>query len=767
MIGAALPRREDARILRGETRYLDDIDRPGMMHAAFVRSPHAHAAISGIALPEPALDAAVLLATDLGDVGAFPVMHPGGAEVADAEAHPVLAGHEVRYAGQPIALVVASSRALAEDVVDAVEVEYEPRPVSLDPRTAPVSMMRWSGGRGDVAAAFAAATHVVRGRYALPRLVAAPMESRGVIAEHDPRTDELTVWCSAQDVHRPLAQLAHILGRPAGSIHVIVPDVGGAFGSKGVIAPEVAAVAAAAIRLGAPVKWTEDRLENLVGAYQGRGIEGELELALGEEGLILGLRARLWADLGGYLLTTTPVPPRTAGTLITGCYDIPAARVEVVGAQTHKAPTGPYRGAGRPDAAYMIEALIDDAARQTGIDRIALRRRNLIRTFPHRTATGLEYDSGDFEGCLDRALELLQEGRGAAPDRPRPLATSGRADDPPPRGCGVALFVERAGGAWETAQITLASDGSFEIASSSSPHGQGHDITFAQIAAARLHVRVDAVRLSFGDSATSPPGVGTFGSRSVSQAGSAVALACEELVRRAAARASERLGVDQAAVRLTAEGFVPDGSAPDGSAPDSTPDGSAPAGSAPDSTPDCEGRRAVTWAELAADGAPPLSAEARFESANVFSSGAYAAEVEIDPGTGALTVLALAAVDDAGTVINPLLAHGQVIGGIAQGLGECLTEEAAYDDAGQPRSGSLLDYTLLTAAEIPPITAGEIATPSPLNPLGAKGVGEGGAIGTVPAVANAVADALGGRRVALPFSSERLWWALHPEGAER
>jgi carbon-monoxide dehydrogenase large subunit len=552
------------------------------------------------------------------------------------------------------------------------------------------------------------------------------METRGVIAEHEPRADLLTVWCSAQDIHRPLAQLSHILGRSPDSIHMIVPDVGGAFGSKGVIAPEVAAVAAAAVRLGTPVKWAEDRLENLVGTYQGRGIEGDLELALDADGRILGLRARLWADLGAYLLTTTPVPPHTAATLIPGCYEIPAASVEITGSRTNKVPTGPYRGAGRPDAAYMIEALIDDAARQTGIDPISLRRRNLIRKFPHLTITGLEYDSGNFEGCLDLALELLADARGAVTDPEDALAVLGT---------GVALYVERAGGGWETARIVLAPGGRFEVASSSSPHGQGHDTTFAQIAADRLHVSLDPVELSFGDSATSPPGVGTFGSRSVSQAGSAVALAADDLVRQATERAAQRLGVDPSAVRLTASGFARGG--------------------------DLCG--AVTWSELSADGLPPLRADARFQSANVFSSGAYAADVAIDSETGVLTVCRLVAVDDAGTLINPLLARGQVIGGVVQGLGECLTEEAVYDDAGQLRSGSFLDYNLLTAAEVPRIATGEIVTPSPLNPLGAKGAGEGGAVGTVPAVANAVADALGGRRVALPFTAERLWHALHDE----
>jgi carbon-monoxide dehydrogenase large subunit len=709
MIGASLRRREDARVLRGETCYLDDIERPGMVHAAFVRSPYAHAAIESISVPSRAEGVvAVITAADRGEsVAPFPVMEPAGAEVRAAEAHPVLAAAEVRYTGQPVALVIARSRALAEDAAELVEVEYDPRLVITAPRASERALMRWHRRAGDVEAAFARAAHVVAGSYELPRLVASPIETRGCVASHHPRADLLTVWCSAQDPHRPLEQLTHILRRPADAIRVIVPDVGGAFGSKGVIAPEVAAVAAAALRLGIPVKWAEDRLENMLAAAQGRGIEGDLELALDADGRMLALRARLWSDLGGYLLTTTPLPPITAATLIAGCYDIGVAEVTVVGAQTHKVPIGPYRGAGRPEAAYMLESLVDAAARQTGIDRVTLRRRNLIRAFPHTTPTGLEYDSGDFERCLDLALELAGDAPGAG-------------DTAYTRGTGIALYVERAGGAFESAEIELLAGGRFAVASSSSPHGQGHDITFAQIAAERLHVPVDAIELHFGDSATTPPGVGTFGGRSVAMAGSAVAVAADQLVQRARALAAE-VGL--------------------------------------------EGDGALNWGALAQAADTPLRAEATFRSANVFSSGAYAASVRIDRATGALTVERLVAVDDAGTLINPLLAHGQVIGGAVQALGECLSEEAVYDDDGQMRSGSFLAYGLLTAADIPPIVTAEVQTPSPLNPLGAKGVGEGGAVGALPAVANAVTDALGGCHVAPPFSAEKLWRALSGRAA--
>ncbi|HET9104190.1 MAG TPA: xanthine dehydrogenase family protein molybdopterin-binding subunit [Solirubrobacteraceae bacterium] len=716
-IGAPVPRREDDRVLRGATRFIDDIEPVRTGHVAVVRSPHARALITGVSVPEHADGLiAVITAADLrGRVRAFPLTEPAGAVLAD-EPHPVLAGDEVRYAGQPVALVIAGSRAQAEDAAELVEVDYEPQDAVVAPRESERELMAWTRRTGDVEAAFARATHVARGRYALPRLAAVPMEARGCVAAYDRARDELTVWGSFQDPHRPLEQLAHILDRDPASIHVIVPDVGGAFGSKGVIAPEVAAVAAAAMLIDRPLKWTEDRLENLVGSYQGRGIEGDLELALDGEGRMLALRARLWADLGGYLLTTTAIPPHTAATLICGVYDIPVAEVRMTGMQTHKVPTGPYRGAGRPDAAYMIEALVEQAARELGADAVQLRRRNLVRSFPYPTATGLQYDSGDYARCLDLALEMA--GERPAQDGAGPII-----------GRGVGMYVERAGGAWESATIALGPGGRFTVATSASAHGQGHETTFAQIAADRLCVPAGLIGIEHGDS-RGPAGVGTFGSRSTAQAGSAVALAAEELIAAARPRAARHLGVPAGDVALGNNGFRGPGPDP------------------------------VSWAELAGGDGEPLRGQARFASANVFSSGAYVAEVAIEPDTGATAVTRLIAVDDAGTLINPLLVHGQVIGGAVQALGECLTEEVVFDEDGQNRSGSLLDYSLLTAAEVPPILTGEVVTPSPLNPLGAKGAGEGGAVGALPAVANAVADALGGRHLDPPYTADRVWRAL-------
>ncbi|MBV8711197.1 MAG: xanthine dehydrogenase family protein molybdopterin-binding subunit, partial [Solirubrobacterales bacterium] len=674
MIGRPLRRREDLPLVQGHGRYVDDLNPSGLAHVAFVRSHHARARIVGVRVPAVAPGLLrVLTAADLvGRARPLPVMEPQGAAVADVP-HPILAEDEVRYAGQPVAAVVAESRAQAVDATELVEVEYEQYSAVVEPSGAPETLLRWERTAGDVDGMLAAAAHRVKARHRIPRLVAAPIEPRGVVVAYDDQEDLLTVWASAQDPHRPLAQLAHALERPAEKIRVLVPDVGGAFGSKGVIALEAVAVAIAAIELGRPLKWIEDRAENFLAAYQGRGVEAEVELGLDGRGRILAVRARILADLGAYLLPSTAIPPHTTAMLMTGCYDVPAAAVSVRGARTDKVPTGPYRGAGRPEAAYLLERTVDVAARQLGIDPVCLRRRNLIRSFPYRSALGWTYDSGDYERCLDRALELV----GAPP--PGRLV-----------GTGVAMYVERAGGNWESARVTVEATGRVIARSGSSPHGQGHATTFAQIVADGLGISAEDVEVRFGDL----PGVGTFASRSVAMGGSALVRATERLLNQAARRAAGMLGCRPHA--LTRSGLR--WTAPDG--------------------------RAVTLAQIAG-AAGDLQAEARFESDLVFGSGAYAAVVEIDPATGALHVLRLAAVDDAGTIINPLLAEGQVLGGVAQGLGAVLLEEAVHDADGQLRGASFAEYSLPGAAEMPPVAAAFVPTPSPNNPLGAKGIGEG------------------------------------------
>jgi aerobic carbon-monoxide dehydrogenase large subunit len=695
LAGRPLRRREDERILRGRTRYLDDIDPPGAAHVAFVRSPFAHARINGIEVPDGLEGVfAVITAADLeGRVSDLPVQGIDGGEVS-AEGHPVLAGEEVRYAGQPVAAVLAESRPAAEDAAERVDVDYDPLEPVLDARGSDVDMAHWHKVSGDVDGVFESAEHVVRARHALPRLAPVPMEPRGAIASYDEPDDMLTVWVSAQDSHRQLAGLAQVLGRTEDSIHVIVPDVGGAFGSKGAPAPETMLVAAAAMTSGRTVKWAEDREENFVASYQGRGVEAEVELALDGDATMLALRARIWADLGGYLMPTTAIPGHTTAMLMCGVYDIRVADVELVGRRTNKVPTGPYRGAGRPEAAYFLECTVDVAARELRIDPLEIRRRNLIREFPYETALGWTYDSGDYARCLDTAEELVNRER--------------HSDEVRVVGTGFGMYVERAGGMFETADAELLPNGKLLVRSGSSPHGQGHDTTFAQLAADRLGVELEDVELRFGDSKEVPRGVGTFASRSVAMGGSAVVQAVDALKEKCAAVAAGR---------------------------------------------------SMSLREVA-EAEPGIRASARFSSDLVFSSGAYGAVIEIERATGRLRVLRLVAVDDAGTIVNPLLAEGQVIGGSAQGLGQCLVEEAVYDEEGNPTFASFVGYSLLTAAEMPPVLAAFVESPSPLNPLGAKGIGEGGAIGTPAAVANAVSDALGGVRIDPPFTDAKLWRAL-------
>jgi len=701
-VGRPLPRFEDERFTRGEARFVDDLRLPGMLHAAFVRSPYAHARLLAIdaeaacSLPGVAL---VLTAADVaGEVSPFPINPFEDAEIA-ALPHPVLAEGRVRYVGQAVAVAVADSPARAVEAAEAVAIEYEELEPVLEPGDASTPLheqapdnvlLRWSRTEGDVDAVFAAAHTVVSARVRMPRLIASPLEPRGAVADYDAGSDLLTIWISAQDQHRQLNGLSAVLRRDRDRMRVVVPDVGGAFGSKGVPSAETAAVALCALRLRRPVKWTETRTENGLAAYQGRGADVDASLALDADGTMLALRARYLGDLGAYLYATTPVAPLTGGKLLTGCYAIPVADVEVVGAATTKVPTGPYRGAGRPEAALVVERLVDLTARELGLDPVELRRRNLVppEAFPYRTPLGYTYDSGDYEGALDLALEL------ADVDAARAEQRAGAAV-----GVGVALYVERVGPGWESGAVRLDENGRVVCRTGSVPNGQGHETTFAQIVADELGVGPQEVEVRFGDSAEIPAGMGTFASRSVAVGGSALLLAARE-VRERLARGEE----------------------------------------------------------------PPLEAEARFELPGpAFSFGAYVAVVEVDLETGEVRLRRLVAVDDCGRVVNPLLAEGQVVGAAVQAIGECLFEQVGYDDAGQPLAVNLYDYHLPRPQSVPEIVSALRETPSPLNPLGAKGVGEGGSIGTPAAIANAVCDALaplGVRHLDPPFTAPRVWEAI-------
>ncbi|HLW47932.1 MAG TPA: xanthine dehydrogenase family protein molybdopterin-binding subunit [bacterium] len=762
-IGKSVRARETLRPIRGLARYVDDLVLPGAAHLAIVRSPVAHARIRRIdtaaARRVPGV-LAVVTGADLADrTDGFPVNVQEGARVT-AVPHRALATDTVRYAGEPVAAVAAETPEAAFDAAALVSVEYDELPAVTDVRAAlggPVALhaaapdnalLRWRRAHGDVDAAMASAARVVRARFSIPRIVGAPMEPRGGAASYDAGTDMLTVWCSTQDPHRPLAQLSRMLKRPEDRLRIIVPDVGGAFGVKGSPAPEVAVAAVLAMDLRRPVKWMETRRENFLSCYQARGVEADAELALDAGGRFTALRMRLLADLGAYMYPATTTVPLTAAILVINVYATPAADVELIGVATTKPPTGPYRGAGRPEAVYVMERLVDLAARETGIDPIDLRRRNFIapERFPYRTPLGWVYDSGQYALCLDRGLDAIGY------ERWRREQARARAEGRL-LGIGVAAYVERAGTAlWEAAALTVAPDGRVVARMGSTPQGQGHETTFAQIAADALGVSPDAITVEHGDSAVVPRGVGTFGSRSVTVGGSALWNAAQKIQAKALRIAAHLLEAAPGDVVRDGDRYAVRGAA----------------------------ARGVTFAEIAAAAYQPgrlprdmelgLDAAATFAlPAPVFPSGAYVAVVEVERDTGAVRILALVAVDDAGRVINPFLAEAQVIGAVAQGIGETLFEEAVYDEAGQPLTTTFGEYAMPRAANTPAVHGEFVETLSPFNPLGAKGVGEAGSIAAPPAVANAVMDALaplGVRHLDLPLRPETIWRAIREAGAQ-
>ncbi|MGH7609626.1 MAG: xanthine dehydrogenase family protein molybdopterin-binding subunit [Candidatus Dormibacteria bacterium] len=751
-VGRPLARREDRKLVQGAGTYLDDVRPPDCAHLVFARCPVPHARLLGIdtgAARALAGVLEVLTAQDLPQsaqplpLRTLPL--PPTVEVLGAPM-PLLAGDRARFAGEAVAAVVAESRALAEDGADLVQLDLASLPAVSDleealrggvvvHESAPGNVvLRWTQSGGEVEAAFDGRHRVVRGHFRIPRLQAAPIEPRGCVASYSQEEGRLTLWCSSQDPHRPLRGLSEVLGLEPERIRVIVPDVGGAFGSKGGLAAEHAVAAILAMRLQRPVKWVETRSENFLAAYQGRGMEASAELAVDAQGRFQGIRVRLLSDAGAYLLGHTAVVGVNAVGLFTGAYTIPAAQVELLGVATNKVPTGPYRGAGRPEAAFVVERMVDIAARELGIDPVELRRRNLVPRdgFPHRTPLGAQYDSGDFPALLDRALELV----GYEERRRQPQPQDGRR-----RGVGVAVVVEPSGnGLWEAASARLLDDGGVLLLPGSSDHGQGHQTTFAQIAADALGIDADRVEVREGDSAEVPAGVGTFASRSVSVGGSAVLLALEDLRHNCQEWASHLLDVPPE--ELHWEG---------------------------DTVRSSGGQQSLTLAEIAKavrdrprSGLPALRGDGRYSLQGlVYGSSACAAAVEVDTETGSLRIERLAMVDDAGTVVNPLLAEGQVIGSAIQGVAAALFEEVAHDPQAQPLTESFLSYTIPTAPDVDFDLVTEFrSTPSPLTPLGTKGVAESGCIGVPPALANAVVDALAGLGVVHadpPYSPERIW----------
>ncbi|MGH9299601.1 MAG: xanthine dehydrogenase family protein molybdopterin-binding subunit, partial [Acidimicrobiales bacterium] len=619
-VGRDLERVEDRRLLTGNGRYVANHEMSGALHLVMVRSPLAHARIASIetaaAAAMPGVRA-VVTASDLGQTGTMPLMPAAGAEIA-AVPIPLLAGAKVRYAGEAVAGVVATSLAEAMDAAELVEVEYEELPVVVDPALAEESeplhdeapnnvLLSARRCGGDVEGAFGSAYRVVAADLALPRLVAAPMEPRAALASYDEEEDLVTCYLGAQDPHRPRAQLAAILERPAESVRVVVEDVGGSFGSKGALAPEAAVAAILAMRLKRPVSWIESRSENFLAAHQGRGQSAHVELALAKSGKFLGVRVRLRADLGAYLHPATTIPPLLASTLVAGVYEIGAVEVSVTGVATNKVPTGPYRGAGRPEAAYFIERIVDLAARELSVDPVELRRRNLVAAsaFPFTTALGGVLDSGDYPELLRRVCEMA--GYEATRERHELERAGGRLP-----GLGVAVFLEPAGlGLWESASLTIEPDGSVVARVGSSSNGQGHETVFAQVTADALGIEPSMVAVRFGDSADVPAGMGTYSSRSAALAGSALVEAARGLTAELCRRAEEVLGSGEL-------GF-------------SWSEGAARE----------PGGRSLSLRELAGRAetrGERLEETARFSMPGpVYSSGAFAIEVEIDRETGELS----------------------------------------------------------------------------------------------------------------------------------
>ena len=661
----------------------------------------------------------------------------------------VLASGRVRHAGEAVAMLVAESLTEARDALELIELDLEPLPVVTDmeralqedapllyPDLGTNVAFRKELKRGALKRSFDRADLVVRERLVNQRLIPAPLEPRGAVAWMD--GERLTVQVSSQSTYGVRDTVAECLGLDADRVHVIVEDVGGGFGSKGGSMAEEIAVAEAARRLGRPVKWIEERSENCAVTWHGRGQLQEVELAAQRDGTVLAVRSRILADMGGHLEVYSAFIPLITPDLQTGCYRIPVSQSSVVGVYTNTAPTGPYRGAGRPEAAFLIERMMDRLAGELGIDPVELRLRNFINPseFPYTNAGKLTYDSGDYARTLTRLVEV-------AGYRQLREAQRRAHDNGTLQGIGIATYVEIAAGTDpDRATARVESDGSITVITGSTPHGQGHQTTWAQIAADQFGVPLDRITVVYGDSDLPAYAVGTFGSRSAAVSGSAVHQTVTALTTQLRSLAAAAFEAALADVVLE--------------------DGALQVRGVPARAMSLE--QLAGWA-IEAGRQDELSAQTEFAApAEVFPFGAHLAQVEVDRETGAVTVLRYVAVDDCGPVINPMIVDGQVHGAIAQGLGQALYEGVIYDEEGQLLTGNLTTYLLPTAADLPMFETERTVTPSPNNPMGVKGIGEGGTTGSTPAVANAVMDALrpiGIHQLEMPLTPYRIWSAIH------
>jgi carbon-monoxide dehydrogenase large subunit len=772
LVGTPVKRREDARLIRGRGQYTDDIKLPGMAYAAILRSPHAHARIRRIDTSRAAaLPGVIRIYTgrDLeGKVAPVPTAWIPPDSGLKAPAHPALAIDTVRYVGDGVALVVAEDRYTARDALDLIEVDYEVLPAVVDQMAAIADgapqlhadvprniAFHWKVGNARDET-FTAAEVVVRQRFVQQRLIPNPMEPRAAVAQYEPATGMLTVWMTSQNPHIHRVLLSGILGIPEHRLRVVAPDVGGGFGSKIACYPDEVLTAFAARDLGRPVKWTEDRGEHFVATTHGRDHIQEVELAGTRDGRVQAIRVKAWANLGAYLSTAAPgVPTILFGLIITGAYDIPEASSEVYGVMTNTTPTDAYRGAGRPEATYLVERMMDLYARQIGMDPVAVRQKNLIPRdrFPYTNAFGLTYDSGDYHRTLQEALTRFD----LPAFRARQQADRARGIY---RGVGFSTYVEMCGlgpsqvagavgfqgGLWESATVRVHPTGKVSVFTGASPHGQGEETTFSQLVADRLGIPLEDVEIVHGDTDRIPMGWGTYGSRTTVVGGAALALAADRVVEKAKQIAAHLLEVAPADVVFEGGRFAVRGMP------------SRSLGFA-----DVALQAHLAW-NLPPGVEPGLEASAFYDPTNfTYPFGTHIAEVAVDVETGQVTLERYLAVDDCGPQLNPLIVEGQVHGGVAQGVGQALWEGAVYDAQGQLLTGSFMDYALPKARLLPSIETASTVTPSPHNPLGVKGVGETGTIAATPAVVNAVMDALAPFGIAhldMPLTPEKIWRAV-------
>ena len=748
--GASVRRKEDPRYLRGDGRYVDDIKLPGMLHAAFVRSPHGHAKVLSVKTEAARRLAGVTHVFAFADLerfmkplplfGAIP---PGLAARVDVTMKQVaqlaMARDRVRFVGEIVAMVLATSRALAEDGCELIEVEYEPLPVVAEmvagaepgaevihPEWGDNVAVFFEAGFGDAAAAFAQADVTVKERFEIQRYVGMPIETRGVVAQWDARDESLTTWNSTQVVHFVQQGLVAALGLPPHKIRVIAPDVGGGFGTKATGYPEDLLIPAAAIVARRPVKWTEDRREHMMSAGHARHQVHEIEIAARRDGTMLGVRDRIWLDLGAYNSWGIVLPYNTVAHLL-GPHRVPSLRVECRGVVTNKTPNAPYRGAGRPETVFAMDRIVDCLARELRMDPADLRRRNYLTEadlpyelgIPYRDGNPLVYDSGDFKAGLEAALSAV--GYGALRQEQASLRAKGVH-----RGIGISGYVEgTAIGPYEGATVRLDAAGRAVVSTGACSQGQGHETSFAQIAADALGIPLDWVTIVGGDTAAIPFGVGTFASRSAVNAGSSIHVAAgkvrDKIVEAAAALLEAAPGDIEIADGAVSVRGVPASSLPVGRVIQAAIPTFAKPGIA---SPDFE---ATVY---------------QHQPTVTYASAVHVAYVEVDVGTGAVRLLRYLVAHDCGKVINPVIVEGQVHGGVAQGIGGALLEEMVYDEQAQLLTGTFMDYLVPTAMEVPAIETLHLEYPSPRNTLGMKGVGEGGAISPPAAIANAVEDAL-------------------------